>query len=97
MNKRLEGIDTVVNTQEKYSRQNCLLIHGREEENNKNTYQSVIDMLHEFMGRTMSLQDIDQSNRLPCKKSNKKSWPVIAKFTRYNTRDIKNLKIQKLV
>ena len=44
--------------------QNCLLLHGIEEESNKNTNQHVTDVLSESMGGTISIQDIDQTHRL---------------------------------
>ena len=43
-----------------------------EEESNKNTDQRVIDVLSESMGETISIQDIDQTHRLPRKKPNGK-------------------------
>ena len=53
-NKRLENMDTVIDRQEQYSRRNCLLIHGLEEQNNENTSQRIIVMLHESIGQTIS-------------------------------------------
>ena len=77
-------------------------MHGIEEESNENTDQCVIDVLNESMDETISIQDIDQTHRLPGKKPNGKSRPVIVKFVRYNTRNLifenkKNLKDQELV
>ena len=40
--------------QEQFSRRNCLLIHGLEEQNNENTNQRVTDMLHKSMRQTIS-------------------------------------------
>ena len=37
------------------------------------------------MGDTISVQDIDRTHRLPGKKPNGKSRPVIVKFVCYNT------------
>ena len=77
-------------------------MHGIEEESNENTDQCVIDVLNESMDETISIQDVDQTHRLPGKKPNGKSRPVIVKFVRYNTRNLifenkKNLKDQELV
>ena len=57
------------------------------------------------MDEAISIQDIDQTHRLPGKKPNEKSRPVIVKFVRCNTRNlifknkkkIKDLKDQELV
>ena len=54
------------------------------------------------MGETISIQDIDRTHRLPGKKPKEKSRPVIAKFERYNTRNLifknkKSLNDQELV
>ena len=63
-------------------------MHGIEEESNENTDQRVIEVLCESMGETISIQDIDRTHRLPGKKPNGKSRPVIVKFVRYNTKDL---------
>ena len=52
------------------------LLNGLEEESDKNTDQRVIYVLSEFMGETISSQDIYETYNLPGKKSNGKSWPV---------------------
>ena len=98
----LDDLDSVIGRHKQYSRRNCLLLHGIEEESNENTDQCVIDVLNESMDETISIQDIDQTHRLPGKKPNGKSRPVIVKFVRYNTRNLifenkKNLKDQELV
>ena len=77
-------------------------MHGIEEESNENTNQRVIDVLRQSMGEAISIQDIDRTNRLPGKKPNGQSRPVIVKCVRYNTRNLifknkKNLKDQELV
>ena len=81
-------MDSVIDRQEQYSRRNCLLLHGIEEESNENTDQRVIEVLWESMGETISIQDIDRTHRLTGKKPNGKSKPVIVKFVRYNTRNL---------
>ena len=88
LSKRLDDLDSVVDRQEQYSRRNRLLFHGIEEESNENTDQHVIEVLCESMGETISIQDIDRTHRLPGKKPNGKSRPVLVKFVRYNTRNL---------
>ena len=60
LSKRLDDLDSVIDRQEQYSRRNCLLLHGIEEESNENTDQCVIEVLCESMGETISIQDIDR-------------------------------------
>ena len=74
-------MDVVIDTQQQYSYHNCLPIYGLEEENNKNTDQHAIDMLHESMRQMISPQDLDQSHGLCGNK------PIVA-WMCYNTRGI---------
>ena len=74
--------------QEQYYCQNCLLLHGLEEESKENTDQRVTDALRESMGETISIKDIDRTHRLPEKKPNEIKYSTV-KFVRYNTRDLK--------
>ena len=102
LNKSSDSLDSVIDRQKQYSCRNCFLLHGIEEESNENTDQCVIEVLCESMGETISIQDIDRTNRLPGKKPNGQSRPVIVKCVRYNTRNLifknkKNLKDQELV
>ena len=63
-------------------------MHGIEEESNENTDQRVIEVLSKSMGETISVQAIDQTHRLPGKKTNGKSRPVTVKFVCYSTRSL---------
>ena len=73
-------------------------IHGPEEKSNINTDQREINVLRQSMGETISIRDIDRIHRLPGKKPNGRSRPVILKFVRYNTRDLiyKNKKARRI-
>ena len=88
LSKRLDNFDSVTDWQKQYSRRNCLILHGLEEESNANTNQRVLDVLSQSMGETIYIQDIDQTHGLPRKTPGEKSRPVIVKFLRYNTRDL---------
>ena len=88
VSKKLDDLDSVVDRQEQYSRRNCLLLHGIEEESNENTDQRVIEVLCESLGQTISIQDIDGTHRLPGKKENGKSRPAILNFVLYNIRNL---------
>ena len=59
--KRLDDLDSVIDRQEQYSRQNCLLLHDIEGESNDDTNQCVTDVLSESMGETISIEDIDRT------------------------------------
>ena len=88
LSKGLDELGSVINRQEQYSRRNRLLLHGIEEESNESTDPRVIVVLCESMGETISVQDIVQTHRLPGKKPNGKSRPVIVKFVRYNSKNL---------
>ena len=49
----LDDFDSVIDRQKPYSRRNCLLLHGLEEESNENTDQHVTDVLSESMSETI--------------------------------------------
>ena len=87
LNVRLDKVDRALDRQEQYSRRNCLLIHGIDEENQENTDEVVINILKEEMDEKIKHQDIDKSHRLGNGKPDKnKPWPIIIKFSRYNVR-----------
>ena len=69
LSKRLDDLDSVIDRQEQYSCQNCLVLYGIEEESNENTDKRVIEVLCESTGATISIQDIDWTYRLPEKKT----------------------------
>ena len=88
--------------QEQHSHRNCFLLHALEEESPGNTDQYVIDMLSESISEAISIQGIDRNQRLPRKKPNEKSRPLIVKSIYYNTRILisknkKSLKGQALL
>ena len=95
-------MDSVIDKKEQYFRQNCLLLHGIEEESKEDTNQHVTDVLNKSIGEIISVKDIDQTHGLYGKKPNGKSRPAIVMFVRYNTRNLilkrkKSLKNQGLV
>ena len=89
LNKRLNEMDAVVDTQEQYSRGNCLLVHGIVEETVEDTDEKIINTLQQSMDETIKPEDIDRSHRFGKPKSSKNAnpLPVIVKFVRYNTRN----------
>ena len=87
LNVRLDKADRALDRQEQYSRINCLLIHGIDEENQENTDDVVINVLKKEMDEEITHLDIDRSHRLGNQKLGKsKPRPIIINFSRYNVR-----------
>ena len=86
--KGLDDLDSVIDRQEQYSCQNCLLLHDIEEKSKDDTNQCVTDVLSESMGETISIEDIDRTHRLLGKKPNEKWRPLFVKFVCYNTSNL---------
>ena len=64
LNVRIDKADRVLDRQEQYSRRNCLLIHGIDEENQENTDEVVIHILKKEIDEEIAHLDIDRSHRL---------------------------------
>ena len=64
LNVRLDKADRALDRQEQYSRRNCLLIHGIDEENQENTDEVVINVLKKEMDEEITHLDTDRSHRL---------------------------------
>ena len=89
--KRLEEVDAVLDKQEQYSRRNCVLIHGVDEVEGEDTYESSIKVIEKLMDQKIKPEDMDRSHRLGNQKKSIKAKPrlIIVKYVRYNTRNIK--------
>ena len=99
LSKRLGDLDSAIDRRKQYPRQYCLLLHGLEEESNRNTDQRVIDVSNESMGEPIRylFKILRKSSDSLEKKWNGKSRPVTVTFILYNTRYLtyknrKNLK-----
>ena len=80
MNITLDKADRALDRQEQYSRRNCLLIHGIDEENQENIDEVEINVFKKEMDK----EDIDRSHHLGNRKPDKsKPRPIIIKFSRY--------------
>ena len=75
-----------IDSQQQYSRRNCLLLHGIEETKGEDTDNIVLEVLNNDMDLNMSKTDLDRSHKIGNPKSKKKSRPIIVKFVRYNDR-----------
>ena len=62
--KRLEEVDAVLDKQEQYSRRNCVLIHGVDEVEGEDTYESSIKVIEKLMDQKIKPEDMDRSHRL---------------------------------
>ena len=84
---KVSNLSVQVDEQEQYSRRNCLLINGVEENRNEDTDTLSINIVNEHLGLDIQPSDIDQTHRIGNKnKARKKGRAIIIKFTRYNTR-----------
>ena len=78
-------LSEMIDDQEQYSRRNCLLLHGVDEEDVEDTDQKIIKVIAEEMDIQLVEEDLDRTHRIG-KKSDGKSRPIIIKFARYNVR-----------
>ena len=84
---KVSNLSVQVDEQEQYSRRNCLLIHGVEDNQNEDTDTLSINIINEHLGLDIQPSDIDRTHRIGNKnKTRKKGRAIIIKFTRYNTR-----------
>ena len=85
MNVVVEGLDR----QEQYSRRNCLLIHGINENKDEDTDDIVIKTLNSDLNLDLSINDLDRTHRIGKSRvvnATTKSRPIIVKFARYIVR-----------
>ena len=76
-----------VDKQEQYSRRNCLLVHGVEENRNEDTDILSINIINEHLELDIQPFDIDRIHRIGNKnKARKKGRAIIIKFTMYNSK-----------
>ena len=81
-------VDKTLDPQEQYSRRNCLLVHGMEENNNEDTDQEIINIVKNDLGEKIIIHDIGRTHHLGKRKlDNNVTQPIIVKFTRYNVRN----------
>lgn len=61
LNIRLDKVHRALDNQEQYSRRNCLLVYGNNEENQENTNEVIIDIRKKEIDKGITYQDIDRS------------------------------------
>ena len=84
---KVSNLSVHVDEQEQYSRRNCLLIHGVEENRNEDTDTLYWCTDTEHLGLDIQPSDIDRTHRIGNKnKARKKGQTLIIKFNRHNNR-----------
>ena len=87
MNEIVEELESKIDCQEEFSRQNYMLIHGLVESKEENTDQQAIDFIIDNLDIKIEKIDIDRSQRIGrYDQAKKKARPIIVKFARYNIR-----------
>ena len=84
---KVDDLNARLDRQEQYSRRNCLLIHGIEENQNENTDALALEIINKKLELDMDEKDVDRTHRIGDKNKKKnKPRPIIIKFVRYNDR-----------
>ena len=85
MTEKSKVLEESIDQQRQYSRRNCLLIHGVEENSNEDTDKLVLDK--NDLEINLTEVAIDRTHRIgDPKKKKKKAQPIIVKFVRYYDR-----------
>ena len=85
LKERVQSLEKVSDDHEQYSRRNCSLIHGIEEDKDEFTDDVVVNKLQDKLELEISKNNIDRSHRIG-KPSPREKRPIIVKIIRYNDR-----------
>ena len=84
MTERTKDLEESADQEGQYSRRNCLLIHGVEENSNEDTDKLVLNIISNDLEIDLTEIAIDRTHRTgDPKKKKKKVLPIIVKFDRY--------------
>lgn len=86
LNVKVSELTSAVEKQEQYSRRNCLLLHGINENKDEDTDKISLNTLNENLQLELTELNIERSHRIGKPKPNGKPRPIIIKFVRYNVR-----------
>ena len=86
LKERIDLLEKKSDDSEQYSRRNCLLVHGVEEQEQENTDNIVLNVIKEHLDIELSVKDFDKSHRIGKSNSKSKRRPIIVKFISYNDR-----------
>ena len=94
LTERSKVLEESIDQQVQYSRRNCLLIHGVEENSNEDTDKLVLNIINNDLGIDLTEVAIDRTNRIEDpKKKKKKVPPIIVKFVRhYGRKEVFSIK-----
>ena len=84
LKERTNVLEKKSDDSEQYSRRNCLLVHGVEEQEQENTDNIVLNVIKEHLDTEFSVKDLDTSHRIGKSNSKSKRRPIIVKFISYN-------------
>ena len=82
---RVETLEKESDDQEQYSRRNCILVHGLEENKDEITDDLVASSIKDKIDIDLSVNDIDRSHQIG-KPNQRKKRTIIVKCVRYNDR-----------
>ena len=86
LNIMVSELTSAVEKQEQYSRHNCLLLHGMNENKDEDTDKISLTTLNEILQLELTELNIERSHRIGKPKPNGKPRLIIIKFVRYNVR-----------
>ena len=86
LKERIDLLEKKSDDSEQYSRRNCLLVHGVEEQEQENTDNFVLNVIKEHLDIELSVKDFDRSRRIGKSNFKSKRRPIIVKFISYNDR-----------
>ena len=88
LTEKNKSLTSDVDELEQYSRRNCLLLHGVQENENENTDDIVLKTMSEELDIEIKENDLDRTHRIGNRnRKDGKSRAIIVKFTRYATRN----------
>ena len=64
LKERIDLLEKKPDDSEQYSRRNCLLVHGVEEQEQENTDNIVLNVIKEHLDIELSVKDFDRSHRI---------------------------------
>ena len=86
LKERIDLLEKKSDDSEQYSRRNCLLVHGVEEQEQENTDNIVLSVIKEHLDIELLVKDLDRSHRIGKRNSNSECRLTIVKFISYNNR-----------
>ena len=89
LNERSKVLEESIDQQGQYSRRNCLLIHGVEENSNEDTDTLVLNIINNDLKIDLTEVAIDRAHCIGDPKKRKKVRPITAKFVRcYDRKEV---------